>query len=136
MLRSTLKITRRCAVLLAAATLTAAAPWAHALDILPYSAATLSSLQSTGKAVAVHFHAEWCGTCKEQEKSLAAIKNDAALQGVTVLVADYDKEKDLRKAMKVRAQSTLVVFKGASEVARVGGETEAAKLRAALKAGT
>ncbi len=107
---------------------------ALALDIQPYSAERLAQLQSVGKPVAVHFHAEWCGTCKTQEKALLAIKTEGSLPQVTLLVADYDKEKDLRRKMKVAAQSTLVVFKGPSEVARVGGETATDKLRAALSA--
>ncbi len=107
-------------------------PMVMALDIQPYSAERLAQLQTAGKAVGVHFHAEWCGTCKTQEKALQAIKSEGSLPGVAVLVADYDKEKELRKQMKVRAQSTLVVFKGSQEVARVGGDTEAAKLKATL----
>ena len=52
-----------------------------------------------------------------------------------LLVADYDVEKDLRKAMKVRTQSTMVVFKGREEKARLAGDTAPDKIRAALKAG-
>ncbi len=108
------------------------APVAMALDIQPFSAERMAQLQASGKAVGVHFHADWCGTCKTQEKALQAIKAEGTLPHVTLLVADYDKEKDLRKQMKVRAQSTLVVFKGSQEVARVGGETATDKLKAAL----
>ena len=117
---------------LALAVLAGAASWAHALDIEAYSPQRLAALQAAGKAVGVHFHAEWCGTCKAQEQSLQTLKAEGALPQVTLLVADYDKEKDLRKTMKVRAQSTLVVFKGSQEVARVGGDTEVPKLKAAL----
>lgn len=113
-------------------TLAALAPMALALDIQPYSAERLTQLQASGKAVGVHFHAEWCGTCKAQEKALQSIRAEGSLPGVALLVADYDKEKDLRKQMKVRAQSTLVVFKGNQEVARVGGDTETSKIKAAL----
>ena len=109
-----------------------AATWAQALTLAPYSAQALAEAQQAGKPVAVHFHADWCGTCKTQEKSFAQLKTEPGLD-ITVLVADYDKEKDLRRAMKVRSQSTLVVFKGAEEKARSGGETDPAKLRAALK---
>lgn len=112
--------------------LLALAPAAYALDIQPYSADRLAQLQSAGKPVAVHFHAEWCGTCKTQEKALQTIKAEGSVPQVTLLVADYDKEKDLRRKMKVAAQSTLVVFKGSNEVARVGGETATDKLKAAL----
>ena len=115
-----------------AAALIALAPAAAALDIQPYSADRLAQLQAAGKPVAVHFHADWCGTCKTQEKALRAIKAEGSLPQVTLLVADYDKEKDLRRMLKVAAQSTLVVFKGSNEVARVGGETATDKLKTAL----
>lgn len=120
----------------AALALGASAPWAWALDIQPYSAERLATLQAAGKPVGVHFHAEWCGTCKAQEKSLATIKAEGSLPQVTLLVVDYDKEKDLRKTMKVRLQSTLVVFKGTQEVARLGGDTEVPKIKAALTKAT
>jgi len=74
-------------------------PMVMALDIQPYSAERLAQLQTAGKAVGVHFHAEWCGTCKTQEKALQAIKSEGSLPGVALLVADYDKEKELRKQM-------------------------------------
>lgn len=113
--------------------LLAVAPWAQALEIKPYSAPALAQAQSAGQPVAVHFHADWCGTCKQQERSLQQLKAESGLN-LTVLVADYDREKDLRKAMNVRTQSTLVVFKGATEATRVAGETSPDALRQALKA--
>ena len=118
---------------IAATALFAAASWAQALDIKPYSDAALADAQRAGKPVAVHFHADWCPTCKQQEKVLAALKADPGLD-VTVLVADYDKEKELKKRLKVRSQSVMVVFRGDQERARLAGDTEADKFRTALKA--
>lgn len=112
---------------------TAVALAAHALEVKPFSADALAAAQSAGKPVAVHFHAEWCSTCKQQEKAIAQLKSEAGLE-LTLLVADYDKEKELRKAMKVRSQSTMVVFRGKDERARLSGDTDPAKFRAALKA--
>ena len=37
---------------------------AHALEIRPFDTATLAGLQGAGKPVAIHFHADWCPTCK------------------------------------------------------------------------
>ena len=119
---------------LAAAALLTAASWAQALTIAPYTAQALASAQQAGQPVAVHFHADWCPTCKQQEKALALLKTEPGLD-ITVLVADYDLEKDLRKAMKVRMQSTMVVFKGSEEKARLAGDTAPDKIRATLKAG-
>lgn len=116
-----------------AATLLAAATLAQALTIAPFTPQALAAAQQAGQPVAVHFHADWCPTCKQQEKVLAQLKTEPGLD-LTVLVADYDKEKDLRKAMRVRMQSTLVVFRGAEEKARLAGDTAADKIRTALKA--
>lgn len=118
----------------AATVLLTAAGLAQALTVQPFSAQALAAAQQAGKPVAVHFHAEWCPTCKQQEKAIETLKAEPGLD-ITLLVADYDKEKDLRKAMKVRSQSTLVVFKGSEEKARLAGDTAADKIRAALKAG-
>jgi thiol:disulfide interchange protein len=117
---------------LLAASLALLAGLAQALTIQPYSAEALASAQGAGQPVAVHFHADWCPTCKQQEKAFGQLKAEPGLD-VLLLVADYDKEKELRRAMKVRSQSTLVVFRGTAEKARVAGDTEAGKLRAALK---
>ena len=117
---------------LLALSLAALSGLAHALDIRPYDAASLAGMQAGGKPVAVHFHADWCPTCVNQTRALEQLKAAGELRGLTVLVADYDKEKDLRRRFKVRSQSVIVVFKGAAEVARSAGQTEPQQIREAL----
>jgi thioredoxin-like negative regulator of GroEL len=128
-----LQPTRRLLITAAALLSLGAIPLAQALEIKPFTAEALAAAQAAGQPVAVHFHADWCGTCKQQEKVLAQLKTEAGLD-LTLLVADYDKEKDLRRALKVRSQSTMVVFRGKEEKARLGGDTDPAKFRAAFKA--
>lgn len=115
------------------AALLAAATLAQALEIKPYSDAALAAAQGAGKPVAVHFHAEWCPTCKQQEKALGSLTSEPGLD-LTVLVADYDKEKDLRKRLNVRSQSVFVVFRGAQEKGRINGDTKPERIRDGLKA--
>ena len=106
---------------------------ANALEIAPYSAQSFADLQKADKAVTLHFHAEWCSTCKAQEKVFNGWKGDAAVPG-TLLIVDYDNERELRKKMGVRGQSTVISFKGSREKARLAGDTDAKALRAVLDA--
>jgi len=108
------------------------ASWAHALDIQPYTATALQQMQGAGKRVAVHFHADWCSTCKVQAQVFKNLQNDPQLKDMTLLVAHYDDERELKKTMNVRAQSVIVIFKGGKETARIGGETKPDKIRSAL----
>ena len=112
--------------------LTCSALLAHALDIQPYSAAALAQAQKAGQPVALHFHADWCPTCRAQTTVLQSLKAESGLN-ITVLVADYDAEKDLKRRFNVRAQSTLVVLRGDKETYRVVGDTSTQGLRGALK---
>lgn len=104
---------------------------AHALDIAPYSAQTLAQKQQAGEAVSLHFHAKWCPTCLVQEKAFNTFKGDATVPG-TLLVVDHDQERELKRQMGIRAQSTLIVFKGQEQKHRSGGVTDPQALKAAL----
>jgi len=112
--------------------LTSVSGLARSIDIQPYTQDALTRTQASGNPVALHFHADWCSTCKVQERSFKALKDDPQLQGITLLVVDYDAERELKRTLKVRSQSVIVVFRGNQETTRVGGVTQADKLKAAL----
>jgi len=118
--------------LLAALVLSVAAAAASALEIKDYSPELLAATQAAGRPVALHFHADWCSTCRAQESVFNALEPDPAF-AMTLLVVDYDKEKELKRKLNVRFQSTLIVYRGKTETARVVGETAAEKLKAALR---
>ena len=104
---------------------------AFSLDIKPYSAQALSAGQRAGKPVSLHFHADWCPTCRAQEKVFQQLEGDASVTG-TVLVVNYDKEKELRKQLGVRTQSTLIVYQGNVEKVRLAVDPVPDTVRAAL----
>lgn len=110
-----------------------ASSWAQALTVAPYQAATLAKLQAAGQPVALHFHADWCPTCRAQDKALQSLKADTALD-IAVLTVDYDTELALKKQLKVLGQSTFVVFRGTVEKKRVMGETTPDGIRTVLRA--
>lgn len=104
----------------------------YALTLAPYSPDTLATLQAAGEPVALHFHASWCPTCRAQDQALEVLKADPALK-ITVLKVDYDKETTLRKQLKIRSQSTFIIYRGTVEKSRPIGETSPEGLRAALR---
>jgi len=118
--------------ILLAAVLFSNAALAHALDIQPYSAAALAEAQKAGKPVALHFRADWCPTCRAQDKMLESLKAEPGLN-LTVLAVNFDTEKELKRKFNIRSQSTLVLLHGHKEVGRSINDTTAAGLRAALK---
>lgn len=106
---------------------------AQALTVAPYSAQALAKAQNAGEPVALHFHADWCPTCRAQAQVLERLKGEPGLD-ITVLVADYDQESALKKAHKVRTQSVLISFRGKVEKARQTGGTSPQDIRAVLRA--
>lgn len=110
-----------------------ATSWSHALTVTPYSPEGLAKLQTAGEPVALHFHADWCPTCRAQAKTLETLKADPGLP-MTVLTVNYDKESTLKKQLNVRSQSTFIVFRGVAEKARQIGETSPDAIRKTLGA--
>ena len=119
--------------LLFTTTLLAASLSAQALTAAPYSAEALASAQKAGKPVALQFHAPWCPTCRAQDKALAVLKAEPGAVDIQLLVVDYDSEVALKKALKVRTQSTLIVYRGAAETTRAIGITSPDDIRTALR---
>jgi thioredoxin 1 len=107
---------------LAAGTLAASPAFAanaHAFDAKAFAAA-----QQAGKPILIAVHAPWCPTCKAQEPILSDLRADPKFKELVYFVIDFDSQKDLLKRFAVRAQSTLIAFKGAKEEARSVGDTK------------
>jgi len=107
---------------LVAVLLVASAP-ATAAEVQPYSPEALAEAQAAGKPILVDVYAEWCSTCKAQKPILAELEKQPKYKDLVVLRADYDKDKEDLKALNVRSQSTLIVFKGKDELVRSVGST-------------
>ena len=96
----------------------------------PFSQARYEAALKARVPLIVDFSADWCPTCRRQKPIIASLAASKKFSQVTVLIANYDLEKDLEHALKIGAQSTLVVFKGGHEVSRSEGVVNRAALEA------
>ena len=118
--------------LIVSALLLTSAALTHAIEFQPYSAAALAAAQKADKPVALQFHADWCPTCRAQDKVLQMLKAEPGLD-VTVFKVNYDTERDLKRRFKVNTQSTLIVLRGQKETARSVNDTTVDGIRGSLK---
>ncbi|MBC7716491.1 MAG: thioredoxin family protein [Pseudorhodobacter sp.] len=95
---------------------------AHAA-VLPFEQAAFDKAVAAGEPVIVQFHADGCPACKTQTPLVSQALGTAKLKDVKLFVADFEKEKALKKALKVSSQSTFLVFKAGKEVTRSTGQT-------------
>jgi thioredoxin 1 len=99
---------------------------------MPFSQKTFDDLRAAGKPVVVHVYAVWCGTCKVQSGLLAPMLEEPRFRHLTLLKADFDKERSLLKSLNVADRSTFVAFKGSTEVARSTGDMDKERIAALL----
>ena len=121
--------------LIIASVLFLTAGFASALDIESYTQEKHANLQAQNKPTALHFHAGWCSTCAAQESVFKSLESSSDLKGITLLVVDFDDNKALRSQLKVKSQSTIIVYKGKNEVARSAGDAGADSVKALLSKG-
>ena len=81
---------------------------------LPFNEARLAELRAAGKPVFVYFTADWCLTCKVNEK--AAIDRDAVRDafrrgGVTVMVGDWTQgDPDIGRFLAANGRSGVPLY--------------------------
>lgn len=98
----------------------------------PYSAAAYQAAAKSGQPVLIEVHADWCPTCRAQAPILDKLATEPPYRDIARFRVDYDAQKDAVKRFNARAQSTLVLLKGGSEIARAVGVTDEARIRALL----
>ena len=98
-----------------------------------FSLSSLEKAKATGKTVVVNSYEPWCWSCRKQDKVLIGAKNE--FKDVVFLTYQQGKHKDIAQALNVSVRTTIVVFKGKKEVARIVGQTEKAEIYSAIKMG-
>jgi thioredoxin 1 len=107
------------------------------LDVLarqPFDAKAFEQAQATGKTVLIDVYASWCPVCKKQQPTIAHLEKENP--GLVVYEVNFDNDKNVLRKFGVQAQATLIVFKGAKEVGRSTGESDAARIQALIEKGS
>ena len=98
----------------------------------PFTAEAFAAAQKGGAPVLVAIHASWCPTCRAQAPIIDKLSGDPKFKNLVVLRLDFDEQKDLVRKFGAQTQSTLIVFKGATEVGRSVGDTNPQSIEALL----
>ncbi len=117
----------------------AALPFVALADSIAYTPGTAEAAIAAGDTVFVDFAADWCSTCRSQERTINALRgaNPAYDAAITFYRVDWDSygNGEFSTALNVPRRSTLVLFRDGAEVGRIVAGTAEADIRALLDAG-
>jgi thioredoxin 1 len=121
------------ALALAVFALPLAAGRAVAMSFADYKADSFVRLLSAGNPIVVHVHADWCAVCKAQIPVMDRVLARAAYKNVRAVRVNFDREKQFLTDYRVVRQSTIIVFRGGKEIARLSYETDPARIEQTLE---
>ena len=125
--------------LLAFAAAVALAPAAAFADFVDYTPGVIDTALSEGKTVFVDYSADWCGTCKRQERVINALRaEDPAYDtAMTFVRVDWDtyKSHEVTVFRDIPRRSTLLVLRGDDELGRLVAGTSEAQIKELMDKG-
>ncbi len=125
--------------LLAATAALALAPLAANANMIDYTPGAAEQAINAGETVMLDFAADWCSTCRSQERTINALieANPAYGEAITIYRVDWDDYGNgaLVNQLNIPRRSTLVMFRDGAEVGRIVAGTREADIRALMDAG-
>ena len=98
-----------------------------------FSDEVFKNAKTSGKTVVVNSYEVWCGTCSKQTKILDQAEKE--FKDVVFLSYEQSKNKNIAQKLGIEFWTTIVVYKGNDEVARVVGQTDKEIIYAAIQKG-
>ncbi|MBX2809927.1 MAG: thioredoxin family protein [Cellvibrionaceae bacterium] len=100
------------------------APFLAAAEIWKdYKPGLIQSELDAGNTVFVDFAADWCSTCKRQERIIGDLvsENSHYSDAMTFIRVDWDdyKKHEVTTSRKIPRRSTLLVLRGDNELGRI-----------------
>lgn len=99
----------------------------------PFDEAAFALAQKADRPILVDVTASWCPVCQMQGQIIE--KLEAENPQLVVFTVDFDNSPEALRRFGVSYQSTLIVYKGANEIARSIGDTDEERIAAMIGGG-
>ncbi len=106
---------------------------ASAQNFAKYEAESFRKLVASGAPLVVHVHADWCPVCRAQLPVMERVLKGAPYKNVRAVRVNFDRDKAFLADYKVVRQSTILIFKGGKEIARLSYDTDPARIEETLE---
>lgn len=112
---------------------------ALAVEFVDYTPGLIDAALAEGRTVFVDYGAEWCSTCKRQQRVINALRaEDPSYDAVMMFVkVDWDtyKNADVTVSRNIPRRSTLLVLRGEDELGRIVAGTSESQIKALMDLG-
>ena len=98
-----------------------------------FSVEIFEKAKASGKTVVVNSYEVWCGTCSKQAKILNQAKKE--FKDIIFLSYEQSKNKNIAQLLGIKFWTTIVVYKGDNEIARIVGQTDKEVIYSAIQKG-
>jgi len=89
--------------------------------------------KASGKTIVINSYEVWCGTCGKQTKILDQAEKE--FKDIIFLSYEQSKNENIAKQLGIKFWTTIVIYKGDNEVARIVGQTNKKIIYAAIQKG-
>ena len=98
-----------------------------------FSEEIFEKAKASGKTVVINSYEAWCGTCSKQTKILNQAEKE--FKDIVFLSYEQSKNKDIAQKLGIKFWTTIVVYQGKDEVARIIGQTDKETIYSAIQKG-
>ena len=98
-----------------------------------FSNEIFNNAKSSGETIVINSYEVWCSTCAIQTKILDLAEKE--FSNVIFLSYEQSRNKDIAKKLNIKFWTTIVVYRGENEIARVVGQTDKSIIYSAIKKG-
>ena len=98
-----------------------------------FSTEIFEKAKTDGRTIVINSYEKWCGTCGVQTKILDQAEKE--FKEIIFLSYEQSKNEEIAKKLSIDFWTTIVVYKGNEEVARIIGQTDKKTIYSAIEKG-